>query len=35
MSGGTRVAVSLLAVTSFLGACAALGYVLMLRHGGV
>ena len=35
MSGKSRVAVSLLALTSFLGGCAALGYVLMLRHGGV
>jgi hypothetical protein len=35
MSGRARVAVSMLAVMSFLGGCAALGYVLMLRHGGV
>jgi len=33
MSARARVAVSMLAVMSFLGACAALGYVLMLRHG--
>jgi hypothetical protein len=35
MSGRARVAVSMLAVMSFLGGCAALGYVLMLRHGGI
>jgi hypothetical protein len=35
MSGTARAAVSLLALTSFVGGCAALGYVLMLRHGGV
>ena len=35
MSGRSRVLVSMLAVTSFLAGCAALGYVLMLRHGGV
>jgi hypothetical protein len=32
MSGKGRVAVSLLAIASFLGGCAALGYVLMLRY---
>jgi hypothetical protein len=35
LSGRGRVAVSLLALMSFLGGCAALGYVLMPRHGGV
>ena len=35
MSRPARIAMSMLAVTSFLGGCAALGYVLMLRHGGV
>ena len=35
LSGRGRVAVSMLAVMSFLGGCAALGYVLMLRHGGI
>jgi hypothetical protein len=35
MSGRARVAVSMLAVMSFIGGCAALGYVLMLRHGGI
>ena len=35
MSGKGRVAVSMLAVVSFLSGCAALGYVLVLRHGGV
>ncbi|MEA2734508.1 MAG: hypothetical protein QOE14_959 [Humisphaera sp.] len=33
MSGRTRIAVSMFAVMSFLAGCAALGYVLMLRHG--
>lgn len=35
MSGGARVAVSLFAIASFLGGCAAIGYVLMLRHGRI
>jgi hypothetical protein len=35
MSARSRVTVSMLAVLSFFGSCAALGYVLLLRHGGV
>ena len=33
LSGGARAAVSVTAVMSFLGACAAMAYVLVLTHG--